>query len=498
MVKTIHHSGWLALLCLITGASLALAFAPINFILFSFLAPAALYFALQQVNTRTAVWRGLCFGVGFFSVGTSWIYISIHVYGYASIPLSILLTACFVLILAVFFPLQAWLYSRWLRQSHYLLDAFAFAASWALCEILRTVVLTGFPWLLLGNSQINSPLVSFAPIVGVYGVTLLVALIGALFVQFLQKPASFYRNLLFIFLIFLVGFSLSFIHWATPVGNPLSVNLVQGNISQSIKWDQRYLDYSLARYKQLTEQNKMAQLVIWPEGAVADIYQNQSKFFDSLQPFLTQHNMTLMAGVILSNIDNSQYYNGMVKLNNNTQFYAKRHLVPFGEYVPFSQWLGSIMRFLDIPMSNFAPGPSDQTLFSVNNLLIAPFLCYEIAYPGLVLSSLPEANILLTASDDSWFGDSWAAAQQLQIAQMRSIEVAREQLVVANTGYTGIIDERGRITAMLPRDTIGALNGHVQGLQGATPLVYASGIEMILLLGLLGWLIWRNLPKKTR
>lgn len=469
------------MIALLAGALLPLAFAPLNWWWLAWLCPGVLLAALQTASNKRALWRGVLFGLGYFGVGTSWVFISIHTFGQTNAILAVLLTVLFVSVLASFFMLLAWLYTRFFRASNPWLNALAFALLWTLMEVLRSWLFTGFPWLLLGNSQLSSPLKHFAPIVSVYGVSLFTALISTLLLNTITQARHLRINLAIILGIVLLATGLGLIRWTQPTHQPVSVALVQGDIAQSIKWDPAYLHHALHRYQQLTE-NNWQQWVVWPEGAVADTYQNQQSFLAKLATQAQQHHSWLTTGI--AHIDQQPFaiYNSLMTFHGiEQQRYNKRHLVPFGEYLPFELLLRGVINFFNIPMSNFTSGAASQALLSVNGTQIAPFLCYEIAYPALVLKSLPEAQLLLTASDDTWFGKSWAAAQQLQISQMRSLEVGREQAVVGNDGLTALINAQGQVSKILPRGKVAVLIGKLQPRTGQTPLVLI-GLKVQLLL----------------
>jgi apolipoprotein N-acyltransferase len=477
------------------GLLLPLAFAPLNFYFLAFLSPGLFFLCLLDGSVKRALWRGWLFGFGFYLTGTSWVFVSIHVFGHTNVFVAGLLTALWVGGLGLLFLLQAYLFVRLFRSKNIWTSAIGFAALWVLIEWFRTWFLTGFPWLLLGNSQLTSPLKHFAPIISVYGISFLVVLISVLLANIIRHAKSTILSLVIILLLFVCGALLGHVHWTSPSGKPLQVSLVQGDISQSIKWDPKQLQVSLQRYKKLTDQH-WASWVVWPEGAVPDLYRNQKAYFVKLNQAAKRHSSTLTTGTVIENVQQRALYNGLVTLGDGKGTYLKRHLVPFGEYLPLQNLLRGLINFFDIPMSSFSAGPEHQALITVSHVKIAPFLCYEIAYLNLLLPSLPQANLLMTASDDSWFGKSWAAAQQLQMSQMRSLESGRDQAVVANDGYTALVNADGIVTKQLPRYQIGVLTGNLQPRQGSTPLVVIGWVyelcALLIIMLLALWLGWRK------
>jgi apolipoprotein N-acyltransferase len=473
----------LDLLALISGTLLPLAFAPINLVFLAFVCPFFLLFSLSDCSNKRALWRGWLFGFANFAVGASWIFVSIHTFGNTSIWLAGIITLGFVAGLGLFYALMSLCYVAFFPKKHWISVVLVFPCCWVLQEVFRSWVLTGFPWLLLGNTQLHTYLGSYAPLFSVYGVSFLVILCVGLLYKTLQTQRARLANIIIFIVLLAVGFGLHHYQWSSPVGAPIKVSLIQGNISQTLKWNPAYLHYSLQRYQQLSFENTNSQLIVWPEGAVPDLLSNQRDYLSTIDDRLKRDHSALITGIALSNHPERTFYNGVITLGDAYGIYMKRHLVPFGEYVPFENLLRGLIGFFNLPMSNFSAGPYNQTLLKVDGINIATYLCYEIAYLNLVLHDAPQAQLLLNLSDDSWFGDSWAAAQQLQIAQMRSLETAREQIVVANSGFTALIGVKGNIKTIAPRDQIFVLNTIAQGYQGNTPLVQIGWlIELIALI----------------
>ena len=479
-------SFFMDLLALLAGGLLPLAFAPINLFFLAFVCPLLLLITLKHTTPKRAFWRGWLFGFGNFMVGASWIYVSIHTFGNTSFILAALITLGFVAVLALFYALMSFAYVKFFARDHWLSLCIAFPSCWVLQEILRSWFLTGFPWLLLGNTQIDTFLGAYAPLISVYGVSFLVVSCNALLLIACGKKAYSWLSLVIILGLFGMGYGLGNIAWSHPTNKPLTVSLVQGNVSQHMKWNPAYLQVSLHRYQQLTNANLTSNLIVWPEGAVPDLLGNQRYFLSQIDDAAKAHHAAVITGIPVNN-QSGQFFNGAITLGDAYGVYLKRHLVPFGEYVPLENVLRGVIGFFNLPMSNFSEGPENQSLLQVDGVSIAPYLCYEIAYLNLVLHDAPQAQLLLNMSDDSWFGQSWAAAQQLQIAQMRSLETAREQMVVANSGFTAIINSKGDITAIAPRDKVIVLHGILQARQGDTPLVSIGWlIELLVLFAITG------------
>ena len=223
------------------GALLPLAFAPFYFFPLAFLAPALLFHLWREGSIVRAAWRGFLFGLGLFGVGVSWVYVSLHNFGHMPAPLAALATLLFTAVLALYPALLGFIQARWFdrqRSAHALL---VLPALWVLFEWIRSWFLTGFPWLNLGYSQSDTWLADYAPWLGVYGVSLVVAIASGLLAQSLRAPEKFLRHYLPVLLaIFLSGWLAGKIEWTEPAGAPLPVALVQGNVPLELKWQPAY------------------------------------------------------------------------------------------------------------------------------------------------------------------------------------------------------------------------------------------------------------------
>lgn len=484
--------------CLISGALLTLAFAPFNYFLFAVIAPILLLLLWLHASTRESFWRGFIFGLGFFGTGVSWVYISIHQYGNTSAPLAFLITALFIAILASFIAIQGYLLARFFPNNTVIKFCLAFPTTWVLMEWTRSWIFTGFPWLLLGTSQINSPLRGFAPLIGEYGLSFLLLLTCGLLVTIFYSKNTLTKKLTLLSIILTIWCSGNWLankQWTQADHKTIQVSLIQGNIPQQLKWDVNYIETTLQKYYQLTQKNWDSQLIIWPEAAIPLLQTEAQGFLDAMDKEAQQHHATLITGIPIK--DGFTYYNAMIALGQYHAKYYKQHLVPFGEYVPLEKWLRGVIGLFDIPMSNFSSGSSQQPDFKLGNLIIAPFICYEIVYAQTVLNHLPQAGILLTISNDAWFGHSFASEQHLQIGQMRALETGRYLIFATNDGITAVINHTGKIEKQIPRFTQGTLTSVVPIMSGSTPFVRLGVTPLILFLAGLLCVTWINEKNKS-
>ncbi len=431
----------------------------------------------KATSPRQAMLLGLAWGAGFFLFGVSWVYVSLSQFGGMAPAAAAGATLLFCLYLALFPALAGGLFRRW--RSNALRDALLFAGLWTLAEWLRGSLFTGFPWLAVGYSQSPpSPLAGWASVLGVYGVGFIVALIAGLIGQMCvagwRQPATWAAILLLLGL----GGLLHRMDWTQPVGDPITVSLLQGNVPQGDKWDPKRLSLSIDTYLHLARTHPTT-LTVLPETALP-------LFFDEVPRqvlrSLTSHGSALI-GVALSTADGG-YSNGAVTLTPELVVgaYTKHHLVPFGEYGP--PGFAWFFRFASIPMSDFTAGPARQEPLAIAGQRIAPNICYEDLFGGELLGALPAATLLVNLSNTAWFGDSLAQPQHLQIAQLRAIETGRVMLRATNTGMTAMVTPEGLVAAVLTPFTTGALVVQAQGRTGLTP--YARWGDLLALLIALG------------
>jgi apolipoprotein N-acyltransferase len=436
---------------------------------------------LQRCATiRAAAVTGFSFGLGLFLAGVSWVYVSLHVYGGMAIPVAAVFTLLFCLYLACFPALVSALVAR-SRAPAGIAMLLLFPAYWALSEWTRGWLLSGFPWLALGYSQApHSPLAGYAPVIGVFGLSLVTAsLAGAIawMVQgYLLRRATPARLPLIAggavaAVLLILGFSLSKVDWTHPVGEPTSVVLLQGNIPQEMKWRPERAKATLETYLEMARSTQ-AKLVVLPETALPMLNVDVPPgYLDALAEQARKHQGDVLLGI--PELDGSErYYNSVMSYGTApAQVYRKHHLVPFGDYFPLRPVLGWIMNLLHIPMSDFSHGDAVQEPILAAGLRIAVNICYEDAFGEEIIRQLPQATILANFTNDAWWGDSIASKQHLQIAQMRALETGRAMLRATNTGVSAIIDPKGRIAATAPEFTTTVVSGEVRGYEGATPYV---------------------------
>lgn len=469
---------------LIAGLSLPLAFAPFDFYPLVFIGLGVLFWSWLPQRDLSPVLCAYFFGLGLFGAGVPWIYVSMYQFGGVSLAIAIFLTVLFVFFLALYPALIGLLVRTFRKLPPLLLLTGIFPAAWVLMEWLRGWLFTGFPWLNLGYSQIDTPLGAYAPVAGVYAVSWVTALVAGLVVFLVSQKHNIKFRLIAVtslVLIWLGGAVLLSADWTQPNGRTITATLVQGNVAQDQKWLPRQRQPTIEAYVGMTEQHWDSDLVVWPETAMP-FYQHQgAQFLSALSDKAAQTQTDILLGIPILEKQSNRYYNSMISVGGQNETYHKRHLVPFGEFIPFKGLLGGLLDVLDIPMSDFSNGRQAAVNLNLAGEKMAISICYEDAFGEEVIEFLPQASVLVNASNDAWFGESVAPHQHLQIARMRSLETGRPMLRATNTGVTAFIDHRGALQAVLPQFEATSLTREVEPRQGATPYVIVGNYLIVIL-----------------
>lgn len=482
------------LLAFVAGLIGPLAFSPVDWWPCGLLSLALLYHTVVDSRGRRAAIIAWWYGVGFFGAGSSWIYVSISVYGNAGPLLAAFITLLFVLAMALFITLPLWLWRRYATQRWH---AAGFAASWVLGEWLRTWLFTGFPWLFAGSAHVDTLLAGVAPVLGVFGISFLLALTAALLTDRLRalrvagagRQALLHPAPALLVLAWLLAWYGTRIEWTEDTGERLSVGVVQGNIPQDLKFRSDYLQRTLATYERLSEPLwASADLVVWPETAVPLALQQAGPLLDDLAVRAALDDSALLTGIFFA--DGRTIHNSVTVVGGGHGLWHKQKLVPFGEYVPFHSLLSNLLQLFDLPMSSLSSGPSGQELLRVQGHAVAAFVCYEIVYPGFVRDYGRDAALLVTISNDTWFGASWGPWQHLQMARLRALELGRYLVRATNDGVSALINERGQLLAVSRQFDEDTLYGEVRLMSGRTPFGAWGSLPILLLSSLIFLACW--------
>ncbi|MCB1743550.1 MAG: apolipoprotein N-acyltransferase [Gammaproteobacteria bacterium] len=504
----------LLLLALLSGAVLPFAFSPFFWWWIAPLAVAVHAALLIGRSQSGAAWIGFAHGLGLFGVGVSWVYES-FAFNHMGPAMALPMTFGFVAFLALYPALLDWLTIRLFgRSSSALLLLVVLPAAWVLCEWLRGWLLSGFPWLQLGYTQVDGPLRGLLPFTGVLGVSWLIALSGAVFawlgLQLLrvvrtQRGALNLRRVrppstpvlvrmlvpgLALVLAWSCAWSLAGLELTRADGEPLRVALVQGNIPQDQKWLPEMREPTLRRYVILSRRHFDADLIVWPETAIPGEYHRMRPFIEALDEEARIADTAVLVGAPLREPSDGRALNSVFLIGTERGRYDKRHLVPFGEFLPLDGLLRPLAERFSVRAADFSDGAPTQRPLQVRGHRFAVFICYEIAFANEVAGALPESSFLVTVSNDAWFGTSIGPHQHFQIARARALETGRFLVRATNTGISGIIDDRGRALVRAPQFEPFALDYDVQPRRGATPYVVLGNWPVLGLCVLLLSVAW--------
>jgi apolipoprotein N-acyltransferase len=495
-------------LALLAGLSCVSGFAPFGIYPVPVVALAVLFVLWSRAETPGEAARlGFAFGLGLFAAGVGWIYVALHDFGGMPAWLSAPATLLFAAFLSLFTALSGYIQARFVVDSSPR-TLLVMPAAWVAIEWLRGMIFTGFPWLTLGYAHSDSPLAGYAPLLGVYGVSLVAAvsagLLAYIFINVLAQRKAVLLSipvrvaLAVLLALWAGGVKLRGVSWTQAAGAPISVTLVQGNISQDVKFRDEAMVETLESYRRLVMQNP-ARLTILPETALPMFREEvPQELVEQLRDQARLNEGDVLVGVFER--DRAGYYNSVIALGASEdgfadapQHYRKHHLVIFGEFIPFRPVLGWIINeVLHIPMGDLARGETVQAPMKVAGQRVAVNICYEDVFGEEIIRALPEATLLVNVTNDGWYGNSHAAAQHNQISRFRALETGRMMLRATNTGVTSIIGVNGKILQQLPQHQQGVLQGKAQGYEGATPYVRLGNWAVWLLIALLlsgawGW-----------
>ena len=459
MINRLPWHFWLAM---VAGALQVLSFAPFGFWPSGVVSLTLFYWLATKGSLARQGLMHYGFALGLFGCGVSWIYVSIHTYGGASPLLAGAMTLLFVLLWSLTFIPQGLLLG-YVRNSDPLTRVPWFSITFVLGEWFRGWFLTGFPWLYVGYAHADTWIGSWAPIGGVLLVSFVVVLAAELLGRALIKP----HKLHLICLLALVTTTalLNNARFVEPDGF-LEVAGIQANLDQHTKWQPQQFDSNLSRHQGLMADLPPVDLVVWSEASFTRFADLAEDKLSALDEAMIAENQGLLVG--LPSRDENGYFNGVRGLGLAKGDYQKRHLVPFGEYVPLAPLLRGSIAFFDLPMSYNQPGPWRQPAIEVGGRAISLSICYEISDAELVRQTLENPALLITISNDTWFGESIGPMQHLQIAQMRARELGRSLFRVTNNGVTAFISSKGMVQDQLPRYVAGVLVSRVPLFKGQT------------------------------
>ena len=436
-------------------------------------------YLLSQQPKENGFSTAYAFGFGWFGAGVSWVHVSIADFGGLPLIGSLALMVLLVGYLSLFPAFAGYAVKRFFTPQ---LWPLALPFLWLFSEWIRSWFLTGFPWLSLGYSQISGPLSGWMPVIGEFGVTgLLIMLCAALGTQLTNK--QYKSSALLAFVVIAGGWNLNQFDWVSEKAQPVSIAMVQGNIRQELRWVPEQDRPTMEKYWNMTQEHWQNDIIIWPEAAIPKLEPIARNYLREIDDVAAQHGVGLITGIVNYNFETRDAFNNLLvvgaKENGDTEGhyryfhnnrFAKHHLLPIGEFIPMEDWLRGLAPIFDLPMSSFSRGDYRQQNLIAKGYRLAPAICFEIAFPRQISANLyQDTDLIITVSNDAWFGESHGPAQHLEIAQVRAKEFGLPVLRATNNGITAFVDHRGKIQSRLPQFQAAVLSDQITLTEGFTP-----------------------------
>ena len=465
---------------IIAGILYVLAFPPFDFKSSIYISLVIFLGLILTESKKNALILSSIYGLVIFSLGASWIFNSIYTYGNGGIVISSILTLVFILIQSSYFLIVGFFVNKKYFDGRNIFFVFAPASFWVLMEFTRSYLLTGFPWLIIGHSQIHTIFDNVFPIVGSFFVSYIVVLVCTyLAVMVFIKKSFTHNKFAFISLAIIISIFQFKTNWTEKSGESVSIAVVQPNIKQDDKFNLSNIEIIKQKYASLSN-NLENDLIILPETALPVVHSRGNLFY---RDKIIKRADGMISGIFRR--EGNDIFNSMLLLDEREQYYDKRHLVPFGEYTPLEALLEPLAQTLNIPMSNLSTGDFEQNSFTFKNFEFIPIICYESAYSSLIETNDEDYSIIVNLSNDSWFGNSFAPYQHLQITQVRALEFQRNLIRAANTGISAIIDKNGVITKKLEFNTLGVIESNISADRGSTPFSRFGDYPILMLISII-------------
>ncbi len=432
------------LIAVFLGLLFSLGFAPNDLWFISVFSITCLHFLIQETNKKEIFWIGYSFGFGLWSLGISWMFVSIYFYGNIGFILSLFLTLIFIGILSIYLGVTLFLY-YYLRSSSRISVLFSLPIAWIVIEYLRSILFTGFPWLISGTMLADTMLDGWTPIIGAQGNSFLLLVLSSLLFLFISEYKKYKTALLsgtFIFLLLISSFSLKNIEWTSLEGS-LNASIMQTNLELDNKWSANGIAETKNMMQIALDNAEEGEIIIFPETALIFSENEIKDWLDYINLKAELKEVTLITGII-EREESFKVRNRILGLGMASSHYDKVKLVPFGEFIPFEALTGNLFDILGLRLTNTVPGEQINTI-NAGNLRISASICYEIAFSELIRETASDSNLLVTISNDTWFGSSYGPIQHLEIAQNRALEHKKTLLRSTNSGISAFISRNGEI-----------------------------------------------------
>ncbi len=471
---------------IILGLSASFSFAPYSIWALVIVNLAILIYILHKLeNAKRVFVASLCFFASMNTATLSWLNFVMQDFGELPFLLSWLIEILFSLYLASPYALCFALSYKISKNNVVAFVMCLIPLSIVIADFIIGYLFTGFPWMYIGYASLNSPLSSYAPLIGVRGIDLMMALLASAFMLAVTRRYVFFPIVGVIFVI-----SLLFMHYefTKEHDDKYKFTMVQGNIEQSVKWNANQVVPTVRKYLDLSNNGfKDGNIIIWPESAIPLYLQGAFDILDIIKMRLNDNNATLITGIQNHDKDTNKSYNSIISLNkdsnlDNLAIYNKRQLVPFGEIVPFESILRPLGSIFNFPMSSFSRGEYIQDPIFIKDLKLIPSICYESIFPEL-MTSFDKDNIngILMVSNDSWFGLTRGPLEHLEIARMRVLELQKPMLRVTNSGFSVFINKNGEVENAIEQNTADFVDVDFKKVTGSTPYSRFGNIPLYIM-----------------
>lgn len=473
----------------ILGLIATLSFAPYNLwplgvLTLSF----ALWLVMMQKSALPVFLVIFFYMTGLNAATLSWLNFVMQDFGQMHFVLSWLFELVLASYLALPYALLAYIIYKFLAKNIIAYLLCFLPIGFVAADFVVGYLFTGFPWTYIGYSAINSPFETYAPLIGVRGINLLMVLCAAAIALTITRRYIF---LPVAGVIFILGIMFMGTTYTVDSKNSHNFSLVQGNIEQSVKWRPEAVMPTIEKYMNLSEDafDRRNNVTVWPESAVPVVIESADPFVYTLVERMIFKDSYFITGIQHYN-DKKEIFNSIATIDSNTtlenvNLYSKRHLVPFGEFVPYPEIVRKWGKIFNFPMSGFTKGEAIQENIKVKDLELIPAICYEAIFPELIASlDSKDANGILMVSNDSWFGLTRGPLEHLDIARMRSLELQKPMVRVTNSGVTAYIDKMGNVVKSLPQNVAAVLDVEVTGATGVTPYSRFGNTILYILLAL--------------
>lgn len=480
MKFSLIQRSWICkIIALLSGSIGTLSFSPYDIWITAILSLSGLLFITLNRTAKQASLLGFFWGLGLFGSGMNWIYVGIANCGGIPIFINIFLVMLLSAYLSIYSSLFAGLLVYFCPETCWRRLSIAAPVLWQITEFLRGWVLTGFPWLQFGYSELSGPIRGLAPVMGVDSITFLLMSISGLLVHSIHNRCAI--SAVVAAALLFSSWTLSKWDWFTLLPEKaVNIAIIQGNIPQSLKWSSKALSKTLKTYLHETLACiGKATIIIWPESAIPDYEFRQGTFLSMLDKYMRADNSSLITGILdaCSTPQGFKIYNSVIVLGETEPYtypaknrYNKHHLVPFGEFIPLQNLLLPLGLLFNLPTSTFSQGYHTQPQLKFKEYRLTTSICYEIIFGKQLRDNFkPDTQFIVNLSNDSWFGHSIGPWQHFQMARMRALELGRPVIRGSNNGITAVINANGEIISKIPQFTRQVLKVNVTPTTGVTP-----------------------------